>query len=105
MEQNLDVDEIWRALKPWGRYQVRQMCFMWAAMIPCSIHLLAVVFIGEQQGKVSFPYCSEVSSQWQYKQILLTLFDKKNDPFRRWAPNVLCMLANNRVIQVDWPNE
>ncbi|XP_048734857.2 organic cation transporter protein-like [Ostrea edulis] len=48
MEQNLDVDEIWRALKPWGRYQVKQMCFMWAAMIPCSIHLLAIVFIGFQ---------------------------------------------------------
>ncbi|XP_048734855.2 organic cation transporter protein-like isoform X2 [Ostrea edulis] len=48
MEQNLDVDEIWRALKPWGRYQVKQMLFMWAAQIPCAFHLLAVVFIGFQ---------------------------------------------------------
>lgn len=48
MEQNLDVDEIWRTLKPWGRYQIKQMCFMWAVMLPCSLHLLAVVFIGKQ---------------------------------------------------------
>ncbi|XP_061192875.1 organic cation transporter protein-like [Saccostrea echinata] len=46
MEQGVDVDEIWRALRPWGRYQVKQLCFMWAAMIPCSFHLLAIVFIG-----------------------------------------------------------
>ncbi|XP_078313670.1 organic cation transporter protein-like isoform X2 [Crassostrea virginica] len=46
MEQNLDVDEIWRALRPWGLYQIRQMAFMWAANLPCSVHLLAVVFIG-----------------------------------------------------------
>lgn len=48
MEQNLDVDEIWRTLKPWGCYQIKQMCFMWAVMLPCSLHLLAVVFIGKQ---------------------------------------------------------
>ena len=47
MEQNLDVDEIWRALRPWGLYQIRQMAFMWAANLPCSVHLLAVVFIGK----------------------------------------------------------
>uniref|UniRef100_A0A8W8IAR6 Uncharacterized protein n=1 Tax=Magallana gigas TaxID=29159 RepID=A0A8W8IAR6_MAGGI len=46
MEQNLDVDEIWRALKPWGRYQIRQMGIMLVANLPSSINLLAVVFIG-----------------------------------------------------------
>eukprot|EP00105_Crassostrea_gigas_P043664 XP_019927812.1 PREDICTED: organic cation transporter protein-like [Crassostrea gigas] len=46
MEQNLDVDEIWRALKPWGRYQIRQMSIMLVANLPSSINLLAVVFIG-----------------------------------------------------------
>jgi hypothetical protein len=64
MEQNLDVDEIWRALNPWGRYQVKQMCFMWAAMMPCTIHLMAVVFIGKQHEKVSFPYYGKSIEIW-----------------------------------------
>uniref|UniRef100_K1QYK5 Uncharacterized protein n=1 Tax=Magallana gigas TaxID=29159 RepID=K1QYK5_MAGGI len=46
MEQNLDVDEIWRALKPWGRYQIRQISFLLATNLPSSLNLLAVVFIG-----------------------------------------------------------
>eukprot|EP00105_Crassostrea_gigas_P024428 XP_011444664.1 PREDICTED: organic cation transporter protein isoform X1 [Crassostrea gigas] len=46
MEQNLDVDEIWRALKPWGRYQIRQLSFMWVAILLTALHLLVVVFNG-----------------------------------------------------------
>ena len=46
MDQKLDVDEIWRALRPWGRYQLRQLAMMWLAMIPSVIHLMISVFIG-----------------------------------------------------------
>lgn len=65
MEQNLDVDEIWRTLKPWGRYQIKQMCFMWAVMLPCSLHLLAVVFIGYRPDF----QCAEISPANQNSSI------------------------------------
>ncbi|KAK3096431.1 hypothetical protein FSP39_000039 [Pinctada imbricata] len=50
IDQNLDVDDIWRVLRPWGRYQIGQLVFMWLAMIPCVIHLMASVFIGYRPG-------------------------------------------------------
>nr|XP_022332357.1 solute carrier family 22 member 6-B-like [Crassostrea virginica]XP_022332358.1 solute carrier family 22 member 6-B-like [Crassostrea virginica]XP_022332360.1 solute carrier family 22 member 6-B-like [Crassostrea virginica]XP_022332361.1 solute carrier family 22 member 6-B-like [Crassostrea virginica]XP_022332362.1 solute carrier family 22 member 6-B-like [Crassostrea virginica]XP_022332363.1 solute carrier family 22 member 6-B-like [Crassostrea virginica]XP_022332364.1 solute carrier famil len=80
MEQNLDVDEIWRALRPWGLYQIRQMAFMWAANLPCSVHLLAVVFIGYRPGfhcadilPVRFNASNDTISDVTYNECSVTL--------------------------------
>ena len=42
----IDVDNIWRALGPWGGYQVKQL--IWYLLSCCSwaIHMLSIVFIG-----------------------------------------------------------
>lgn len=74
MEQNLDVDEIWRTLRPWGRYQIRQMGFMWVAILLTALNLLSVVFIGYRP---QFQ-CAEISPTNQNSSINST-YDIKYD--------------------------
>ncbi|XP_060085901.1 organic cation transporter protein-like [Ylistrum balloti] len=45
MDGALDVDEIWIALGPFGKYQRYQLAFILIGIIPLAFHLLSSVFI------------------------------------------------------------
>ncbi|XP_060076165.1 solute carrier family 22 member 16-like [Ylistrum balloti] len=42
----VDVDDIQRELKPWGRYQVLQLLYLFVSYLPVAIPLFIVIFIG-----------------------------------------------------------
>ncbi|XP_069138045.1 solute carrier family 22 member 6-B-like [Argopecten irradians] len=45
MDGPLDVDQIWKSLGTWGRYQRGQMFLCLIAVVPVAFHLLCIVFI------------------------------------------------------------
>ncbi|XP_060085889.1 organic cation transporter protein-like [Ylistrum balloti] len=45
MDETLDVDEIWNALGPFGKFQRIQLFFILIGVIPLPFHLLSTVFI------------------------------------------------------------
>ena len=46
MEGTHEVDAIWRALKPWGKFQKFQMFFLLIVSGPCVFAILSAVFTG-----------------------------------------------------------
>ena len=42
----IDVDNIWRALGPWGKYQWKQLLVHLFICCSWSIHMMSIVFIG-----------------------------------------------------------
>lgn len=46
MEGTQEVDAIWRALNPWGKYQVFQLCLLLIDFFPASFAILSAVFTG-----------------------------------------------------------
>ena len=47
--KTIDVDDIWRALGPWGWYQRKQLVSYLLCCGSWAIHMLSIVFIGIQQ--------------------------------------------------------
>ncbi|XP_041373762.1 solute carrier family 22 member 3-like isoform X2 [Gigantopelta aegis] len=45
--ENVDVDEVWKTLGRFGRYQLGQLVILIIAGIPMAFHIVSVVFIGK----------------------------------------------------------
>ncbi|XP_041376422.1 solute carrier family 22 member 6-A-like [Gigantopelta aegis] len=45
--EHVDVDEVWKTLDRFGRYQVVQLVILLASGIPMAFHILSIVFIGK----------------------------------------------------------
>lgn len=47
-----ELDAVWRALKPWGKYQCFQLFLTLLDCIPASFAILSAVFTGKLVGYV-----------------------------------------------------
>ena len=50
----MDVDEVWKTLGQFGRYQLLQLTVLVIAALPTAFHILSIVFIGESFYQISW---------------------------------------------------